>query len=125
MNSNFTKIARIILGLALILFGINSFYSFIPMPQPPEDAAAFLASLAETGYLMNFVAFLEIVIGVLLIVNLWVPFALLLLVPISINIVLFHLFLDLPSISAGLLLAMLNVILLYKHKQQYRPLFVH
>lgn len=124
MDSNFTKIARILLGLALILFGINKFYSFIPMPQPPQHAAEFLGSLSETGYLMTFVAVLEIVIGLMLLFNLWVPFALLLLLPISINIVLFHLFLDLPSISAGLILAILNVVLLYKHKQKYKPLFI-
>lgn len=124
MDSNFTKIARILLGLALILFGINVFYSFIPMPQPPQDAAEFLGSLAETGYFMTFVAVLEIIIGLMLLFKLWVPFALLLLLPISINIVLFHLFLDLPSISAGLIVAALNVILLYKHKQKYKPLFI-
>ncbi|GGB86811.1 hypothetical protein GCM10007424_28600 [Flavobacterium suaedae] len=124
MDSNFTKIARILLGLALILFGINKFYSFIPMPQPPQDAAEFLGSLAETGYFMTFVAVLEIIIGLMLLFKLWVPFALLLLLPISINIVLFHLFLDLPSISAGLILAILNVVLLYKHKQKYKPLFI-
>ena len=123
MNSKFTQIVRILLGIILIVFGANKIYTFIPLPQPPQEAADFMASLANTGYILTVVAIFEIIIGLLLIFKTWVPFALLLLVPISVNIVLFHLFLDIPAIGAALLVAVLNGILLYKYKQKYRPLF--
>ena len=102
MNSKFTQIVRILLGLILIAFGINKIYTFIPLPQPPQEAADFMASLANTGYILTVVAIFEIIIGLLLIFKTWVPFALLLLVPISVNILLFHLFLDIPAIGAAL-----------------------
>lgn len=123
MNSKFTKIIRIVLGLILIVFGANKIYSFIPLPQPPADAASFMESLADTGYVLTVVAILEIIIGLMLVLKLWVPFALLVLVPISLNILLFHLFLDIPSIGTALLVAVLNGILLYKHRRKYSPLF--
>lgn len=123
MNSKFTKIVRILLGIILILFGINMFYSFIPLPQPPEKAANFLNSLADTGYVLNVVAFFEIFIGLLLLIKKWVPFAMLLLVPISLNILLFHIFLDIPGIGTAILVIVLNGILIYKYRQKYRPLF--
>lgn len=122
MNSKFTQIVRILLGLILIAFGANKIYSFIPLPQPPEEAADFMASMANTGYILTLVAIFEIIIGLLLILKLWVPFVLLLLVPLSVNILLFHLFLDIPAIGTALLVVVLNGILLYKYKQKYRPL---
>ena len=123
MNSNFSKILRIILGLGLITFGLNKFFGFMPIPELPEDASSFMSSLQATGYVLPIVGFLEIAIGLMLILNKAVAFALLLLTPISINILLFHLFLDLPGIGGAIVIAIINVILIYKHWKVYRPLF--
>jgi putative oxidoreductase len=49
----------------------------------------------------------EIVIGIFLLLNKWVAFSLIVLVPISVNILLFHLFLDIPGISGALLVAVI------------------
>lgn len=124
MNSKFTKIVRILLGLILVVFGANKLYPFIPLPQPPEQAADFMSSLADTGYVLTVVAIAEILIGLLLLIKKWVPFVLLLLVPLSLNIFLFHLFLDIPSIGTAALVLALNGILLYKHRHKYSPLFI-
>jgi len=124
MDSKFTQIVRIALGLILIVFGANKLYTFIPLPQPPAEAASFLTSLANTGYILTLVAVAEIVIGLLLLFRTWVPFALLLLVPLSLNILLFHLFMDIPAIGAASLVVVLNGILLYKNRHKYRPLFI-
>lgn len=123
MNSQFTKIVRILLGIILILFGANKLYSFIPLPEPSPEAAEFISSLAATGYVLTIIAIFEIFIGLLLLFKKWVPFALVLLVPLSLNILLFHLFLDVPSVGTAILVAALNGILLYKHRQKYKPLF--
>lgn len=123
MNSQFTKIIRILLGLILIAFGANKLYSFIPLPQPSPEAASFMESLANTGYVLTIVAVFEIIIGLMLLLKVWVPFVLLLLVPLSLNILMFHLFLDVPSIGTAILVAVMNGILLYKHRQKYKPLF--
>ncbi len=95
----------------------------MPMPELPEDASSFMSSLQATGYVLPIVGFLEIVIGLMLLVNKAVAFALLLLAPISVNILLFHLFLDLPGIGGALVIAVINVILIYKLWKVYRPLF--
>lgn len=123
MNSQFTKIVRILLGLILIAFGVNKLYAFIPLPQPSPQAADFLSSLASTGYVLTVIAVFEIIIGLLLLFKKWVPFALLVLVPLSLNILLFHLFLDVPSIGTAIVVVVLNGILLYKHRRKYSALF--
>lgn len=125
MNSTFSKILKIVLGLVLLVFGLNKFIGFIPMPELPAQAADFMTSLGATGYVLPVVGALEVIVGILLIFNKWVPFALLLLAPISANIILFHLFLDLPGIAVALVIALLNVILIGKYWKSYTPLFIN
>jgi putative oxidoreductase len=125
MNSMFTKIVRIVLGLALVIFGANMIFHFIPIDQPDADTEAgkFMNSLGATGYIFPVVGFLEVIIGTMFLLKKWVAFALILLVPISLNILLFHLFLDIPGLSVALIIVIFNAILIFKHWQQYKPLF--
>ena len=71
---------------------------------------------------MLLVKALEIGIGVLLLANRYVPLALVLLAPISVNIVSFHLFLDPASIGAAALVTLLNAYLLFAYRNEYKPL---
>ncbi len=123
MNSQFTKIVRILLGIVLVVFGANKFLHFIPMESPTGAAGDFLNSLNTTGYIFPIVGILEVIIGGLLLLKKWVPFALILLAPISINILLFHLFLDIPGIIVSIVVVVFNSILIYKNWPQFRPLF--
>ncbi|MGV9002962.1 DoxX family membrane protein [Flavobacterium sp.] len=123
MNSMFTKIARILLGLMLLVFGANKLFHFLPMPPPEGVAGDFLSSLNTTGYIFPVIGVLEIGIGILLLLKKWVPFALIVLAPISFNILLFHLFLDIPGLGIALVVVLFNTILIYKHWEKYRPLF--
>ncbi len=122
MNSTFTNILRILLGLCLLVFGLNKFIGFIPI-EMPTAAANFLESLKNTGYVFYLVAIIEILVGVLLIFKKWVPFALIILAPISINILLFHLFLNISGSLIAILIVICNIILIYKYWKAYRPLF--
>lgn len=123
MNSTFTKIIRFLLAVILILIGLNKFLNFIPAPAIPEDASEFMGSLQATGYILPVLGVVEIFIGLLLLLNKWVAFAVLALIPISINVLLYHLFLDIPSIGIAALVAIINFILLYKLWPKYKPLF--
>ena len=126
MNSQFTKIVRLLLGFILIVFGLNKLVpeAFIPLPELPDKAGDFMTSLGATGYVLKTVGIIEILIGILLLLKKWVAFALIVMVPISLNIVLFHLFLDVSGVGGALLVASLNGILIYKHWPQYKSLFL-
>jgi len=123
MNSTFTTILRIVLALILILFGANKFFDFFPMFEMPTAGANFIESLNTSGYILYVVGILEIIIGLLLLLKKWVPFALILLAPITFNILLFHLFLDVSDIWVAIVIVALNTILIYKYWKAYRPLF--
>lgn len=83
-------IARTLLGLLFLVFGLNGFLHFIPIPPPAGPIAAqFMGALFLSHYLIV-VSFLEIVGGALLLVNRFVSLGLILLGPILVNIILFH-----------------------------------
>jgi len=97
--------ARLFLGLVFTVFGLNFFLHFMPTPPAPPRGAAFAGALFSSGYLFPLLNVAELVAGVLLLSNRFVPLALAVLAPIVINIVGFHLFLA-PS-ELGLALAVL------------------
>ena len=125
-------IIRVGLGLMLLLFGFNKFFWFLQdfdFTGYPEAEYLFTSlrySAAEDvgkGYLMGLVGLTEVVVGALLVLKKWVPLALVILVPISVNIVLFHAFLNLVNIGPAILVAVLNGYLMYKNWDAYRPMF--
>lgn len=88
-------ITRILLGLPFLVFGLNGFLMFIEPPAEMAPAAkAFLDALTEAKFMHPIRAFAEAVSGGLLVIGLWVPLALVILAPVLVHIVGYHLFLD-------------------------------
>jgi putative oxidoreductase len=84
-----THISRFLLGLIFLVFGLNGFLHFIPMPPPSGVAGQFLGAMFVSKYLL-FVSGLQVISGALLLINRYVPLALTILGPIIVNILLFH-----------------------------------
>ena len=121
MNSKLQKVLRVVLSIILLVFGLNKFFNFIPMEAPPEGS--FMHALIQTGYLMPLIAISEIIPGILLFINKWTGLALVWLMPISINIVLFHLKYDISTIGPAALVAILNFTLIYVNWRKFKTLF--
>ena len=99
-------IARILLGLIFVVFGANGFLHFIP-PQPiPESAGEFAGLLFKTHYYIVVFA-LQFIGGVLLLIGRYIPLALVILGPIIVNILLFHIHMAPSGIGPGLLATVL------------------
>ena len=115
---------RILLGLVFFVFGLNGFFWFIPPPAAPlpEGAMAFGMALMKTGYLFQLLKATEVVAGLLLLTNRFVPMALALLAPIIVNIFAFHAFLE-PSgvVLAGALVAA-ELYLAWSYRSLFRPM---
>jgi putative oxidoreductase len=83
-------IARYLLGLIFVVFGMNLYLHFIPMGPPPVGPLGqFFGALFITHYI-HVVAVFQVVPGILLLVNRYVPLALALLAPVIVNIDLTH-----------------------------------
>ncbi len=115
-------IIRFLLGIMLIVFGLNKFLQFMPMPPLPDDAGAFMGALVASGYILPIVALVEIGTGILLLINKFKALALVILFPVMLNAFLFHLFLDLPGIGAAALAIIMNAFLIISEKESYQGL---
>ncbi|MEZ5325472.1 MAG: hypothetical protein R3F19_10455 [Verrucomicrobiales bacterium] len=124
MKENAPHIAGGLLGLAFVVFGLNHFFNFIPMGDPPPEGsppALFFGAIAPTGYL-TFVKVIEIAGGVLVAIPKTRNFGLLALGPVVINILAFNIFL---TKGAGLmqppviLVSVLSAYLLWCGRKQF------
>lgn len=116
-------ILKVVLGIVLIIFGVNKFLQFMPMPPMEGDAATFMGGLEVSGYMFPLLGILEILIGILLILNKAVPFALILLAPLAVNMVLFHAAMAPAGIGPAALVFVLNAYLMYVNWDKFKGLF--
>lgn len=111
-------IGRYLAGVIFLVFGLNGFLHFIPMPPPSGVAGQFMGALFVSHYLTVIFA-VQIIAGLLLLINRYVPLALATLAPVIVNILCFHTFMA-PS---GLPLALFVTVLWALAFINVRPAF--
>lgn len=118
-----TLIARLLLGLIFVVFGLNGFLNFLSMgPMPSGLAGQFIGALAQSHYFWV-VAALQVAGGALLLVNRFVPLGLVLLGPVIVNIILYHVFLNPSGIALPIVVVILWLIVFYWHRQYFSGIF--
>ncbi len=117
-------VARILMGLMFFVFGLNGFLEFIPPPPTPmpEASMAFAGALMATGYMMPMIKGVEVLCGLLLLANRFVPLALTLLAPVIVNIVAFHVFLAPMGLVMTIIIALLEIYLAWAYRDAFRPM---
>jgi len=122
-NSTLYNVSRTILGLFLIIYALNQFFHFLPhsygkMPGITQDFLDAVSVYLPALY------FLEFILGVFLVLNKYTAFILIILAPLSVAFLIF-------SISNGvisrawpaILVAGINVLLMLRRTELYKPLF--
>ena len=102
-------IARFLLGLIFLIFGLNGFFHFLSMPAPTGVAGQFIGALFVSHFLIV-IFVIQLIGAVLLLVNRYVPLALTLLAPIIVNILLFHLLMAPSGLPLAIIVTMLWVL---------------
>ncbi len=115
-------IARIVLGLIFVVFGLNAFLNFLPMPPMEGVSAQFMGALAGSGYLYAIKMF-EITGGILLLSGFFVPLGLVLVAPVITNILFFHVFMAPSGLPMAVVLVLLESFLIYSYRANFLPLF--
>lgn len=124
MTRYLPTIARILLGLIFLIVGLNGFLNFIPQPKTPmpAEAIAFAMALIKTGYMNQLVSCTQIIVAVLLLLNRFVPLALAVIAPVIVNIIAYHVFLDIDMIAPGAVVAILEIYLAWAYRKAYLPM---
>ena|SRR5436305_12412636 len=116
-------IARLLLGLIFVVFGLNGFLNFLSMgPMPTGLAGQFIGALFLSHYYWV-VAVLQIAGGLLLLANRFVPLALVLLGPVIVNIILYHVFLNPSGAPLAIVVVILWGIVFYSQRQHFSGIF--
>jgi putative oxidoreductase len=116
-------IARVLLGLIFLVFGLNGFLHFIPMPPPTGVAGQFFGSIFASHYWM--VVFgVQTLGGSLLLLNRFVPLALVILGPVIVNIFFFHALMAPAGLPLAIVVVALWAIVANRNKQYLAGIFV-
>ncbi len=115
-------IARVLLGLVFFASGLMNLLKLGKMGGMPADATTYI-TLMTTHSLTNFVGLLMLIGGLLLLVGRFVPIGLVLLGPILVNILLFHLLFQVPGVIPGAVCTVLEVFLVWAYWPSFRGLF--
>jgi putative oxidoreductase len=116
-------IARLLLGLTFVVFGLNGFLNFLNQgPMPTGLAGQFIGALFLSHYYWV-IAALQIAGGVLLLVNRYVPLGLVLLGPIIVNIICYHVFLNRSGAALAVVVTILWFVVFYDQRQYFSGIF--
>ena len=115
-------ISRLLLGSIFVVFGLNGFLHFMPMP-PTGVAAQFFGALFASRYWVVIFG-LQIVGGLLLLLNRFVPLALVLLAPVIVNIFFFHALMAPTGLPLAMVVVILWTTLALRNKQHLSGIFV-
>ena len=115
-------IARYLTGVIFLVMGLNGFLNFIPMPPPEGIAGQFIGALYVSHYLWVIFAF-QLIAGLLLLVNRYVPLAVAVLAPVIVNILTFHAFMAPSGLPLALLVAVLWAVIFVDVRPAFTGLF--
>jgi putative oxidoreductase len=110
-----TTIGRVLLGLIFLVFGLNGFLHFIPMRPPTGVAAQFMGAIFTSHYWVMIFA-VQVIGGALLLANRYVPLALVLLAPVIVNILFFHLFMAPAGVPLAIVVVGLWILVALRNK---------
>jgi putative oxidoreductase len=114
--------AQLILGLMFLVFGLDHFLGFLPKDLKPvfrDEAAQFYKLMVDSGY-MNVVMGLEIAGGLALLTIRWTNLGILIVGPILVNIVLYHVLLAKGNYQLPGLTVVLMLIVLARHWKEWQ-----
>jgi len=115
-------IARVLLGLIFVVFGLNIFLHFIPMPPPPPTLAGDFSKALFVSHYLHVVALFQIVGGLILLIGRFVPLGLTLLVPVIVNIDLVHILMDPSGLPLAAVVSILLIFLLWRYRDAFAGL---
>ena len=122
MKHRIYTVIRYLFGAAMTFFGISNLFQLLPQHQFPEEAGRLMLPFTQSGYILQAVGLTQLLLGTALLLNRFIPLALLLFAPVAVNVLLFHLFLDLPGILMVVPVIGITIFLFTYHKSHFSSL---
>jgi len=122
-NKRVVRTVQIIFGLILVIFGLNGFLQFMPAPVFNQAGTDFIGALFASGFIFPLISLFWISTGIKYLFNKYSAVGTIEIVPISVIILLFHLFLDTSGIGFAMVIILPNLYMFLVHWDKYKLLF--
>ncbi len=116
-------IVRVLVGLLYLFASIAYFFNLVTPPEMTGDAKAFAEGINAARYLMPLVKTIELVCAAAFLSGRYVALAAVLIAPITVNIFLYHAFVDRQGLPIGAFLLLGNLFLGYAYRDRYAAMF--
>lgn len=116
-------VVRYLMGLIFLVFGLNGFLNFIPTPPMEGALGTFMGGLAASGYFFPLLKSTEIIAGVLLLSGFYVPLAIAVLGPITLNIFFVHAAMEPSGLPIAIFVFLGNLFLAYAYRENFKGIF--
>jgi putative oxidoreductase len=115
-------IVRTLMGLLFLFSAIVGLFKLMPQPELKGSVKDFMAGMAATGYMLPLISVTQLVCSIAFISGRFVPLAAVMIFPITLNILLFHVCLDPKGLPVAIALMLANLFLAYYYRKNYAAL---
>jgi putative oxidoreductase len=115
-------IVRVLMGLLFLFASISVLLNLIPQPDLTGNTKIFMDGVNASKYLMPLIKITELVCGIAFVTGFFVPLATVVIAPITINILLFHIFVDQAGLPVAVFLVFANLFLAYANWEKFEPM---
>ncbi|HEY4417668.1 MAG TPA: DoxX family membrane protein [Verrucomicrobiae bacterium] len=117
-----TIIVRLLMGALFLFASIAGLFHLMTPPALKGSAKLFMDGITATGYFMTLLMGTELVCGLALVIGLFVPLATVVIFPVTLNILLYHIYVDPSGLPVAIPLLAANLFLAYACRKNYRTL---
>ena len=122
MRKKILFVLGILFGLMMINAGLNKFLNYMPAPEMPKEAAQLVKAFMQSGWLIPLIAIVEIIGGILFATQKFKALGAIILLPIMVGIVLFHIFQAPDTVAVSIVLFAINIWAIVENKDKYLSL---
>lgn len=115
-------IVRLLMGLMFLFASVVVLFKLMPQPDLTGNVKVFMEGMATSGYLMTLLKLTELLCSIAFISGFFVPLATVVIFPVTLNILMFHLFLEPNGLLIAILLMIGNLFLAYYYRERYKPM---
>jgi uncharacterized membrane protein YphA (DoxX/SURF4 family) len=116
-------VVRVLMGLMFAFSAIVVLFKLVPQPELTGEIKTFMDGVNATGYMMTTIKVIELICAAAFLSGRFVPLAAVVIFPININILLFHVTIAPEGLLVAILLMIGNLFLAWYYRQKYKPLF--
>ncbi len=115
-------IVRVLMGLMFAFSAVVVLFKLVPQPELSGDIKTFMDGVNASGYMMTTIKVIELICAIAFLSGRFVPLATVVIFPINVNILLFHITLAPEGLLVAILLMIGNLFLAWFYRDKYKPI---